>query len=242
MKRLVLTLLLAGCATTQKPEEAVSKDITAAQRLKSALARLPTCGEGVVARRLEFHGVCTLMQCMSTTGGPEPVCCNQCSLAPHLLSDDGSKTPVPLERVREVLDLGDGSYDCELKVWRAELENVRLSLSDTACVARPKDVVAAANVKAALAALPKCQAGSDVGRLVIKPTMCTRMFCNNACCNQCAWEAKFEGMSGDAQPVDAARVKTLLKLGASSLDCEVKAWASAVENVSLSLEQSCVVR
>lgn len=108
---------------------------------------------------------------------------------------------------------------------------------------KTKDVVAAEQVKAALAALPKCEAGAEVGRLVLKTTMCTRMFCNAPCCNQCGWEARFEGMSDDSRPVDAARVREVLRLGESSLDCEVKAWAGAVANESVSLgEPACVVR
>lgn len=238
MKRLTFALLLAGCATTPKPEEkAPSRDVTAAQRINAALERLPTCGDDVAGERLEFGGACTLMACTASQ------CCNSCSVSPELINDDGTKTPVDFARVREVLDLGDTAYDCELRVWRAALENVRLSLKDTACVVRSKDVLATKNVKAALAALPKCEAGADVGKLVIKTTMCTRMFCNRACCNQCGWEAKFEGMSNDSQPVDAARVREVLKLGESSLDCEVKAWAGAVANESLSLGQpACVVR
>lgn len=246
MKRLVLTVLLAGCASTQKPDEAPSKDVVAAQRINAALAKLPTCGDEVVGERLEMGGVCTLMACVGVyrdgVATPAPACCNKCSIAPQLISDDGAKKPVSLERVREVLELGETSYDCEVKVWQAALESVRLSLEGTACVVRSKDVVATAHVKAALAELPKCQAGADVGRLVIKTTMCTRMFCNRACCNQCGWEAKFEGMSGDAQPVDSSRVKKLFKLGESSLDCEVKAWAGVVDRESISIEQGCVVR
>ncbi len=106
-----------------------------------------------------------------------------------------------------------------------------------------KDAVAVADLKRALAALPKCVEGADVGRLVIRSTMCTRMFCQGACCNQCGWAASFEGMSGDSQPVDAKRVREVLRLGEGALDCEVKAWAQTLEGESVSLsEPACVVR
>lgn len=247
MKRALLPMLLLACAGPQKAKPTDRFDLAAAQRVTAALERMPTCEPGVDVGALELGGACTLMQCTPTVTDNAmsmlPVCCNSCSWDAALVNARGVKTRLDAARVREVFDLGDTSYECEFRKWRELLSHDAFSLSGIACKAPlTPDVTAAAGVKKVVARLPKCQAGTDVGRLVIKPTMCTRMFCNRACCNQCGWEAKFEGMSGDSQPVDSARVKELLKLGDSSLDCEVKAWAAAVENESISLEQSCVVR
>lgn len=106
-----------------------------------------------------------------------------------------------------------------------------------------KDQAALAQVRAALQALPRCEAGAKVGALSVRATICTKMFCGEACCNQCSWAATFESKSGQAQPVDPAQVKELLHVTAGALDCEIAAWAQALQGQSLSLEApACVVR
>lgn len=97
-------------------------------------------------------------------------------------------------------------------------------------------------VTKALAALPACAAGADVGRLVPKATMCTRMFCRTACCNTCGWSASYETMSG-AREASVADVQRLLGLPESALDCEIAAWRDALSAQSLVLDApACVVR
>lgn len=104
------------------------------------------------------------------------------------------------------------------------------------------DVAAQAHVRRALEALPRCQAGADVGHLVVRATVCTKMFCDSACCNRCGWAATYESMSG-AVEADRARVQTLLGLPESALDCEIAAWGRALAGQSLALDApSCVVR
>lgn len=98
-------------------------------------------------------------------------------------------------------------------------------------------------VKAALQKLPACQAGADVGLLQVKPTLCTKMFCEAACCNQCSWAATFENKSGQPVPVPPARVQEWLGVPQSALDCEVAQWNEALTGQSVSLEGAgCLVR
>ena len=102
---------------------------------------------------------------------------------------------------------------------------------------------AAAKLHAVLDAMPRCEAGANVGALVIKAAMCTKRFCQEACCNHCSWTASFEGKNGQSQPVDAARVVELLHVTDSSLDCEIGAWVGALQGTSLSVDGAgCVVR
>lgn len=256
MRRLMIPLLLAGCASTgEKPTEmkadAPPREVLAGQRVTAALAKLPACGDGVEAAGVDFDGMCTLKACVGVVKDgallPAPKCCNSCGVSPVAVKADGTRTALDLARVKQVLDLGDSSMDCELDAWRAALGERRVSFDEPACVAPPApkspDVVATERVKAALAKLPTCQPGADVGRLMVRSTMCTRKFCQTACCNQCGWGASFEGMNGQPHPVELARVREVLDLGEGALDCEVKAWAVSLDGVSLQLDApACVVR
>ena len=104
------------------------------------------------------------------------------------------------------------------------------------------EAAAVERVTKALAALPACSAGADVGRLVPKATMCTRMFCRTACCNQCSWSASYETMSG-AREASVADVQRLLGVPESALDCEIAAWRNALSAQSVVLDApACVVR
>jgi curli biogenesis system outer membrane secretion channel CsgG len=99
-----------------------------------------------------------------------------------------------------------------------------------------------AQVTQALAGLPSCQPGAEVGALKVKATTCTRMFCSSACCNRCSWSASWESMSG-ARDASVQEVQRLLKVSDSALDCEVAAWAQALDGQSVALEApSCMVR
>lgn len=96
---------------------------------------------------------------------------------------------------------------------------------------------------AALEKLPPCQAGADVGRLTVKATICTKKFCDEACCNQCGWEATFENKSGQPVPAPPARVQELLGVPESALDCEIVSWNQTLAAQSVSLDGAgCVVR
>lgn len=96
---------------------------------------------------------------------------------------------------------------------------------------------------AALAKLPPCQAGAEVGRLAVRAAMCTKKFCQEACCNQCSWAATFEDKSGQPVPAPQERVQALLGLPQSALDCEIADWNQALSGQSVSLEgPGCVVR
>ena len=98
-------------------------------------------------------------------------------------------------------------------------------------------------LRAVLSSLPKCEAGATVGRVTIAGTRCTRKSCGgNPCCNRCGWDASFTGMTGTPTPVEAGRVRELLKVVEGPLDCEVTAWEKVLATESLSLEQGCVVR
>lgn len=105
-----------------------------------------------------------------------------------------------------------------------------------------QEEAARARVRAALAALPRCAPGAPVGALTVRATVCTKMFCDQACCNQCGWAASFDTLSG-ALPADPARVRELLHLPESALECEIAAWSEALRGQSISLEApACVVR
>lgn len=95
--------------------------------------------------------------------------------------------------------------------------------------------------RARLEALPTCAPGAEVGVLTVRPTICTKMHCQEACCNQCSWEASFE-KNGQPSPVEAARVEALLGVTASALDCEIAAWGEALSGLSVSVEPPCVAR
>ena len=97
-------------------------------------------------------------------------------------------------------------------------------------------------LQARLDALPRCQPGAEVGLLTLRASLCTKKHCQEACCNQCSWAATFEAMSGP-QTADQSQVQALLGLPDSALDCEIVAWAAALADQSISLEQpGCVVR
>lgn len=93
-----------------------------------------------------------------------------------------------------------------------------------------------------LDALPRCEAGADVGVLTPRATICTKKHCQDACCNQCSWSATLETKNGQPTPVEQAKVQALLGLPAGALDCEIAAWAQTLASRSLSLEAGCVVR
>lgn len=98
-------------------------------------------------------------------------------------------------------------------------------------------------VRQRLAALPACQPGAEVGVLRVRPTLCTKKACEAACCNQCSWAATLETKSGQPEPVEPARVQGLLGVGESGLDCEIAAWAGALQGLSIALDPpGCVVR
>lgn len=105
----------------------------------------------------------------------------------------------------------------------------------------PVDVQARERVQGALAALPRCQPGAEVGHLVVRAASCTKMFCDQACCNQCSWAATYETMSGSRE-ADLARVQAVLGLPERALDCEIAAWGQALAGRSLALDApSCLV-
>mgnify|MGYP007112208191 CR=1 FL=1 len=110
-------------------------------------------------------------------------------------------------------------------------------------VAASRDALAGDGVKAALAALPVCEAGVRTAPLTIETTFCTRKYCETPCCNGCGWRATQPDEAGELVALDPERVRAVLKLGESSLDCEVKAWAAAVSGQPISLgEPACVAR
>jgi hypothetical protein len=99
------------------------------------------------------------------------------------------------------------------------------------------------SLRAKLEALPRCEAGANVGALTVTAHICTKKHCESACCNACSWRATFEGKNGQPTPVDAAQVQSLLGVTESALDCEIAGWADALGGQSLSLEApACVVR
>lgn len=126
---LISLMLLVGCAGTQTKNDAESKDVSAARRVKAALERLPKCAAGVEAGRLEFEGMCTLMAC-------ETACCNACGWDAAVVSTEGTKTPLDHEAVRKALDLGESSYDCEMKVWREAVNGLKVSAGEPLCLVR----------------------------------------------------------------------------------------------------------
>ncbi len=106
------------------------------------------------------------------------------------------------------------------------------------CVSTPKPL----EQRSRFEALPKCEAGADVGLISVKPALCTKKHCQTACCNQCSWAATFENKSGQPVPADQARVQKLLGFTESALDCEIAAWSAELASQSVSLEAGCVVR
>lgn len=94
-----------------------------------------------------------------------------------------------------------------------------------------------------LDALPRCEAGANAGALMVKANICTKMHCEQACCNQCSWTATFEGKNGQPVTADPAQVQALLGLTESALDCELAGWADALKGQSLAVDPpACVVR
>lgn len=106
-----------------------------------------------------------------------------------------------------------------------------------------RDAAAAAQVRSAIEALPRCEPGAPVGLLVVKPTSCTKMYCGKECCNTCGWAATLEQKSGEKVAVDNARVRDALKVTESALECEVAAWTQVLSTQSIALDgTACVVR
>ena len=106
-----------------------------------------------------------------------------------------------------------------------------------------KSTPAPGGLSAALEKLPTCAAGADVGVLKVRATLCTKKFCDEACCNQCNWAATFENKSGQPVPVAPERLQELLGLPAGALDCEIAAWGQTLSSQSVSVDGAgCVVR
>jgi hypothetical protein len=98
------------------------------------------------------------------------------------------------------------------------------------------------DIERGLAALPSCFAGVEAGRLIIAPTTCTERLCKaSRCCNACEWSAQLQ-TNTISREVDPARVRQLLELGDSSMDCEIAAWTKALARARVSLTPACVVR
>jgi hypothetical protein len=128
-------------------------------------------------------------------------------------------------------------------VWAAGCATTSATSKEVVSGGGSPEQAAAAKVHAALDAMPRCEAGANVGALVITATTCTKRFCNTACCNHCTWAASFEGKNGQPTPVEGARVVELLHVTDSSQDCEIAAWAGALQGTSLSVDApGCVVR
>jgi hypothetical protein len=113
----------------------------------------------------------------------------------------------------------------------------------TAQATQPPEQRAAAQVRARLDTLPRCEPGAEVGQLTIAPVKCTLKFCGkNACCNHCSWGATLETKAGP-QPVELEQVRAVLGLPEGGLDCEVDAWNAALQGQSVALSGAgCVVR
>jgi hypothetical protein len=106
-----------------------------------------------------------------------------------------------------------------------------------------RQTAATSQVRSALEALPRCEAGAGAGLLTVKATTCTKMYCGKACCNQCSWEATLELKNGQKRPVEAARVKAALKVSDGALECEVAAWGEVLVKESLAFDATtCIVR
>lgn len=106
-----------------------------------------------------------------------------------------------------------------------------------------RDGAAEVQLRAVLESLPKCEAGAEAGVLRVTATTCTKMYCGNACCNQCSWSAQFEGKNTMKVPVENGRVRQVLKVSEGALDCEIAAWGKVLAGVSMALEgTACVVR
>lgn len=113
----------------------------------------------------------------------------------------------------------------------------------TATTRDGRDAAAAAQVRSAIEALPRCEAGATVGMLVVKPTSCTKMYCGKECCNTCGWAATLEQKNGEKVTIDSARVRDALKVSESALECEVAAWTQVLSTQSVGLDgAACVVR
>lgn len=105
-----------------------------------------------------------------------------------------------------------------------------------------QDVAARAHVEKALSALARCEPGREVQGVTVEPSGCTRMFCREACCNQCTWKATAVGLDGVAEDV-TGRLGLALALPDSALECEVAAWRQALAAKDLGLTAPfCVVK
>ncbi|MFZ5445346.1 MAG: hypothetical protein ACOZQL_35475 [Myxococcota bacterium] len=106
-----------------------------------------------------------------------------------------------------------------------------------------RDAAAAMQLKAVLESLPRCEPGAPVGLVTVTPTTCTKMYCGKACCNTCGWRATHEQKNGEKVAVEPARLRDVLELSESALECEVAAWSQVLSTQSLALDgAACVVR
>lgn len=123
MKWWLAALGLLGCAPSSKEE-------LAAERLRTALARLPTCVVGKEAGSVQLFGACTALQCEAQT------CCNTCDVREVRLLNANGPRPVEIGRAREVLDIGETLLDCEATAVRDTLSKVTMIFDPMACVVR----------------------------------------------------------------------------------------------------------
>lgn len=106
-----------------------------------------------------------------------------------------------------------------------------------------RDATAAKALTEHLATLPRCAPGDTVGQLTLAPSMCTRMACREACCNQCTWTATFVSTNGVPAAVAPEQVSAVLRLAGRALECEVAAWNGVLAGRDLGLDGGgCLVR
>lgn len=112
---IVFTLLACG-----QPNEN-----PAAERVRLALLRMPTCLSASDVGALNVTWACTEVQCSDDA-------CNTCFL--REVTIDGA--PVELQRARDVLDLDGEVNERDASAIRDVVRNVRMSFSDATCLSR----------------------------------------------------------------------------------------------------------
>lgn len=118
MKKWMLVLALAGCGP-----------VDSAQRVKNAVAALPSCSGDAEVGSVRAIYACDLIQC-------DTPCCNTCSLSSAELTTSSGSMTMERGRARDVLGLVDSATSCEATDANRAFDGVRMRFVPDACVKR----------------------------------------------------------------------------------------------------------
>lgn len=116
-----------------------------------------------------------------------------------------------------------------------------LTLVLASCAPPTKQELAAERTRVALAKLPTCVM-RDTGSVNLL-TSCTRLVCEQACCNTCSLRDALVVNERGSRSTEPGRARDVLELDSTMLDCEMNAVRGVLDGVTMAFDPvACVVR